>query len=68
MDEAISRALDGRVQTCGSPPAIFRRWSRQTGNDHDEVLTLFHEFGHGLHHLLTREDYIGVSGLWGRMA
>jgi oligopeptidase A len=69
MDEAISRRrLDGRVQTpvayltcnfsapVGSKPALFT---------HDEVLTLFHEFGHGLHHLLTRVDYVGVSGLHG---
>lgn len=32
---------------------------------HDEVLTLFHEFGHCLHHLLTRVDYLGVSGING---
>ncbi|MCL6414266.1 oligopeptidase A [Aestuariirhabdus sp. Z084] len=32
---------------------------------HDEVTTLFHEFGHGLHHLLTRIDYAGVSGING---
>lgn len=32
---------------------------------HDEVLTLFHEFGHGLHHLLTREATPGVSGMEG---
>jgi oligopeptidase A len=37
-------------------PAVFT---------HDEVITLFHEFGHGLHHLLTRVDYIGVSGING---
>jgi oligopeptidase A len=40
----------------GGKPALFT---------HDEVLTLFHEFGHGLHHLLTRVDYLGVSGLHG---
>ena len=69
MDEAISRRrLGERVQapvaylTCnfsapvGDKPALFT---------HDEVLTLFHEFGHGLHHLLTRVDYLGVSGLHG---
>jgi oligopeptidase A len=69
MDEAISRRrLDGRVQTpvayltcnfsapVGGKPALFT---------HDEVLTLFHEFGHGLHHLLTRVDHLGVSGLHG---
>ena len=32
---------------------------------HDEVLTLFHEFGHGLHHLLTEVDEVGVSGING---
>ncbi len=32
---------------------------------HDEVLTLFHEFGHGLHHMLTQVDHIGVSGING---
>jgi oligopeptidase A len=32
---------------------------------HDEVLTLFHEFGHGLHHLLTRVDEAPVSGIRG---
>jgi oligopeptidase A len=32
---------------------------------HREVVTLFHEFGHGLHHLLTRVDEPGVSGLRG---
>ena len=32
---------------------------------HDEVTTLFHEFGHGLHHLLTRVDYPAASGING---
>jgi oligopeptidase A len=32
---------------------------------HDEVTTLFHEFGHGLHHLLTEVDYPGVAGISG---
>jgi oligopeptidase A len=32
---------------------------------HDEALTLFHEFGHGLHHLLTRVDEASVSGIRG---
>ncbi|MDP1671804.1 MAG: M3 family metallopeptidase [Burkholderiales bacterium] len=40
----------------GGRPALFT---------HDEVITLFHEFGHGLHHLLTRVDYLGVSGING---
>lgn len=32
---------------------------------HDDVITLFHEFGHGLHHLLTEVDVVGVSGISG---
>jgi oligopeptidase A len=32
---------------------------------HDDVTTLFHEFGHGLHHLLTKIDHLGVSGING---
>jgi oligopeptidase A len=33
--------------------------------DHDDVLTLFHEFGHGLHHLLTQVEDLAVSGISG---
>lgn len=32
---------------------------------HDEVVTLFHEFGHGIHHMLTKIDVAGVSGING---
>jgi oligopeptidase A len=40
----------------GRKPALFR---------HGEVNTLFHEFGHGLHHLLTQVDELGVAGING---
>ncbi|HYL17469.1 MAG TPA: M3 family metallopeptidase [Burkholderiales bacterium] len=40
----------------GGRPALFT---------HDEVITLFHELGHGLHHLLTRVEQRGVSGISG---
>jgi oligopeptidase A len=69
MDNCASRRkLNGHTQlpvaflTCnftppaGNQPALLR---------HEEVLTLFHEFGHGLHHMLTRVDYLGVSGIQG---
>ena len=69
MDDAINRRRDGaRVQhpvaylTCnfsapvGGKPAYFT---------HREVVTLFQEFGHGLHQLLTRVDVAGVSGIQG---
>ncbi|MFC0180672.1 oligopeptidase A [Thorsellia kenyensis] len=32
---------------------------------HDEVITLFHEFGHGIHHMLTQIDVVGVAGING---
>src|SRR5574340_47199 len=69
MDAAITRRRKGEaLQTpaayltcnCSGPaggrPALFT---------HDEVITLFHEFGHGLHHLLTRVEELGVSGISG---
>ena len=69
MDEAISRrVVDGRLTTpvafltcnfsgpVGGKPALFT---------HDEVIPMFHEFGHGLHHMLTQVDDYGVSGIKG---
>lgn len=69
MDEAITRRKsEGGLTTpvayltcnfsapVGSKPALFT---------HDEVLTMFHEFGHGLHHMLTQVDDYGVSGIKG---
>lgn len=47
---------------CNFTPPVGEQPSLLT---HDEVITLFHEFGHGLHHLLTRVDYPGVSGING---
>jgi oligopeptidase A len=70
MDECrVRRYLDdGALQlpvaylTCnfsspvGDKPAMFT---------HDEVVTLFHEFGHGIHHMLTKMTVAGVSGING---
>jgi len=69
MDECISRRqhahgleLPVAYLTCnfsapvGGKPALFT---------HDEVITMFHEFGHGLHHMLTQVDEYGVSGIKG---
>jgi oligopeptidase A len=69
MDDAITRRRKGaELQT---PVAYLTcNFSRPVGDrpalfTHDEVQTLFHEFGHGLHHLLTRVDDLGVSGISG---
>ena len=69
MDECVVRKRDDReVQapvaylTCNFTPPIGDDPSLLT---HDEVLTLFHEFGHGLHHMLTLIDYPEVSGING---
>ncbi len=70
MDECISRRqkytgleLPVAYLTCNfsaplsaDKPALFT---------HDEVITMFHEFGHGLHHMLTEVDEYGVSGIKG---
>jgi len=69
MDVCLSRFRhDGRTQlpvaflTCNFGPPTATTPSLLT---HDDVLTLFHEFGHGLHHLLTEVDYPGVAGISG---
>jgi len=70
MDDCAGRfkRSDGRLQipvaylTCNFTPATGDEPALLT---HDEVTTLFHEFGHGLHHMLTRVDHLGVSGING---
>ena len=69
MGDGISRKqLDGSVQ---SPLAwLVTNFSPPLGNQpslltHDEVITLFHEFGHGLHHMLTQVDFPAVAGING---
>ncbi len=69
MDECTVRMRRGdTVQTpvayltCNFSPPVGDRPSLLT---HEEVLTVFHEFGHGLHHMLTQVDYAGVSGING---
>lgn len=47
---------------CNFTPAVGEHPALLT---HDEVTTLFHEFGHGLHHMLTRVEQLGVSGING---
>jgi oligopeptidase A len=48
--------------TCNFTPPVDGKPALLT---HDEVETLFHEFGHGLHHMLTLVDYVGVAGING---
>ena len=69
MDDCISRK---RTAAGVQVPAAYLvcNFTAPVGDDpalltHDEVTTLFHEFGHGLHHMLTRVDYVGVSGING---
>jgi len=69
MDECIVRRARGETiqspaayLTCNFTPPIDENDSLLT---HDEVQTLFHEFGHGLHHMLTLVDYAPVSGING---
>ncbi|MBI2792688.1 MAG: oligopeptidase A [Gammaproteobacteria bacterium] len=70
MDEARVRRLlpNGQIQT---PVAFLTcNFRAQVGDipsllTHDEVITLFHEFGHGLHHMLTKIECASVSGING---
>jgi len=69
MDECINRMHHGdKLQTpvayltCNSTPPSGGKPALFT---HDEVTTLFHEFGHGLQHMLTTIDYPEISGING---
>jgi len=69
MDECVGRmrlgpssALPVAYLVCNFTPPVGDKPSLLT---HHEVLTLFHEFGHGLHHMLTRVDYPSVGGING---
>lgn len=73
MDDARGRKnLAGDLQTpiayltCNfTEPAVVDGVKKPAYFTHDEVITLFHEFGHGLHHMLTAVDELGVSGIAG---
>ena len=69
MDDVITRRrIASGIQTpvaylnCNFSPPIGQKPAVFT---HDEAITLFHEFGHGLHHLLTEVEDLGVSGING---
>ncbi|WMW82136.1 M3 family metallopeptidase [Undibacterium cyanobacteriorum] len=73
MDDARARCLkQGQLQTpvvyltCNfNAPVVVDGVRKPATFTHDEVITLFHEFGHGLHQLLTQVDDIAVSGISG---
>ena len=73
MDDARGRKkIGGQIQTpvayltCNfTEPVMVDGVLKPALFTHDEVNTLFHEFGHGLHHMLTQVDEIGVSGISG---
>ncbi|MFO8045913.1 MAG: oligopeptidase A [Halomonas sp.] len=69
MDECRVRRLEGKdlqlpvaYLTCNFTRPVGERPALLT---HDEVTTLFHEFGHGLHHMLTRQTVADISGING---
>ncbi len=69
MDDCQSRMSSSRRQqlpvaymTCNFTPPVGDKPALLT---HDEVETLFHEFGHGLHHMLSKVDYPEISGING---
>jgi oligopeptidase A len=71
MDDARGRRAVASTQGMQTPIALLTCnfaapvGDRPTTLTHDDVITLFHEFGHGLHHLLTQVDELEVSGING---
>jgi len=73
MDDARSRRVEGghlqtpiAYLTCNfTEPSVVNGQPQPALFTHDEVITLFHEFGHGLHHMLTAVEELGVSGISG---
>ncbi|MEM9101325.1 MAG: M3 family metallopeptidase [Pseudomonadota bacterium] len=56
LQKPIACLVCNFIAPIGDAPALLT---------HDEVVTLFHEFGHGLHHLLTKVNYLQASGING---
>lgn len=70
MDGARDRYLNSNHETITPIANLVCNFMPGSGDKpalltHDEVTTLFHEFGHGLHHMLTRVDFMGASGING---
>lgn len=71
MDDVRSRWVRADVGHLQTPVAnLICNFAAPVGDKpslltHDDVITLFHEFGHGLHHLLTQVDDLGISGISG---
>jgi oligopeptidase A len=57
---AIATRLPVAYLVCNQTPPVDSKPSLMTFN---EVETLFHEFGHGLHHMLTKVDYSSAAGI-----
>ena len=62
QDPANGLTLPVAFLTCNFPPPVNDQPALLR---HDDVVTLFHEFGHGLHHMLTQVDCASVSGING---